>query len=67
MPYTGTALVGERGAELVTLPAGAQVTNANDTSERLGGINIQAVYVYANDVREFERQMRALQRTQAAR
>lgn len=42
----GTTLVGEHGAELVNLPQGASVTNANNTAKAFksgNGINIQVV------------------------
>lgn len=42
----GTTLVGEHGAELVNIPQGASVTNANNTAKAMNnnnGINIQVV------------------------
>ena len=36
----GLTLVGEQGPELVTLPKGANVSNANDTRGMMGGVNV---------------------------
>jgi hypothetical protein len=35
MPYTGTAIVGERGPEIIDLPAGARVHNNQETKQLL--------------------------------
>lgn len=49
MPYTGMALVGEKGPELVRLPAGSRVFNARESEDmvartgqqiNMGGVNI---------------------------
>jgi phage-related tail protein len=37
MPYSGVALVGEQGPELVKLPKGSQVINNSQTEKMLGG------------------------------
>ena len=42
----GTALVGEQGPELINLPRGAQVLNAQDTADATGGINIGEVHLH---------------------
>jgi hypothetical protein len=36
----GLTLVGEQGPELVSLPKGANVSNANDTRGMMGGVNV---------------------------
>ena len=50
MQQSGLAVVGERGAELVQLPAGARVYNNQDTQKYFNSINSQpqAVNVYVN-------------------
>ena len=52
MQNSGLAMVGERGPELVALPAGARVYNNQDTQRYLNSINSQpqsvSVYINAN-------------------
>ena len=50
MQSSGLAVVGERGPELVSLPAGARVYNNQDTQKYFNSINStpQAVNVYVN-------------------
>lgn len=43
IPEDGQYMVGEYGRELVTLPAGAQVTNAQDTAGMLSGNRLEIV------------------------
>ncbi|WIY23354.1 hypothetical protein [Parasedimentitalea psychrophila] len=44
----GLAVVGERGKELVSLPRGSKVTNAQDTKAMLGGSGALDVRVYVD-------------------
>jgi hypothetical protein len=50
MQSSGLAVVGERGPELVSLPAGARVYNNQDTQRYFNNVNSapQAVNVYVN-------------------
>lgn len=54
MTYSGQAIVGENGAELVNLPAGSRVTNASKTSQELGkkDINVTVNININNDLRD---------------
>jgi len=59
MPYSGTAMVGERGRELVQLPAGSQVLD-NATTERVlpgQGLVIHNLVVQANNPVEMQRKL----------
>ncbi len=42
MSQSGWALVGEEGPELLKLPAGAEVYNAQDTAQMMGGARVEA-------------------------
>lgn len=42
----GLSLVGERGPELVNMPRGSQVFNAQDTKDMLGGASAQEIVIH---------------------
>lgn len=60
----GLTWVGESGPELVSLPKGSQITNAQDSKNMMGG-NIFYVTIDAKNVKEFNDIVRMCQRAQA--
>lgn len=56
MRRSGVAMVGERGPELVTLPAGAQVTPIS----RINEVNVQATYTNPQDPQSIRNDMEFL-------
>ena len=70
MPYTGMAMVGEQGPELVKLPGGSQVYSNSQSKAMTGGGDIHIhgpITVQANNMDEFNNSLNRLYRYQLGR